>query len=115
MADSLRCGETISRAVGELNQQRCAAIKEKPVTLTTLNEPGVELGGGIRWMMMDGILRVPCWVTGEALDDIEGGNASQRERTARFERHRSKIEQLASQKYLAGEKRPIVMTFDLRR
>jgi hypothetical protein len=66
-------------------------------------------------MMMDGILRVPCWVTGEALDDIEGGNASQRERTARFERHRYKIEQLASQKYLAGEKRPIVMTFDLRR
>jgi hypothetical protein len=67
------------------------------MTLTTLNEPGVELGGGIRWIMMDGIHRVACWVTREALDDIEGGNASQQERTARFGRHRSKIEQLASQ------------------
>jgi Protein of unknown function (DUF1488) len=85
------------------------------VTLTTLNDSGVELAGGIQWIMMDGIRRVVCWVTREALDDIEGGNASQRERTSCFERHRSKIEQLASQKYLAGEKRPIVMSFDLRR
>ena len=85
------------------------------MTLTRLNDSGVELAGGIQCIMMDGIHRVVCWVTREALDDIEGGKASQRERTACFERHRSNIEQLASQKYLAGEKRPIVMTFDLRR
>ncbi len=82
--------------------------------LVTLNEPGMELAGGIRFMMMDGVGRVVCWVSREALDDVEGGNPSQHERTVRFERHRIKIERLASQKYDAGEKSPIVMTFDLR-
>jgi hypothetical protein len=81
--------------------------------LATLNEPGRELAGGIQFMMMDGLARVACWVSREALDDVEGGNSSQHERTVRFERHRLKIEQLARQKYDAGEKSPIVMTFDL--
>jgi hypothetical protein len=85
------------------------------MTLTALDQPGVELAGGIRWIMMDGLHRIECRVTREALDNIEAGNPSQQERTARFERYRSKIEQLASEKYLAGEKRPIVMTYDLRR
>jgi hypothetical protein len=85
------------------------------MTLTTLSEPGVELAGGIQWIMMDGLHRIACWITREALDEVESGNRSQQERTARFERHRRKIEQLANQKYLAGEKRPIIMTFDLRR
>jgi hypothetical protein len=53
-------------------------------------------------------------VSREALDDVEGGNPSQHDRAVRFERHRLKIEQLASKKYEAGEKSPIVMTFDLR-
>ncbi len=82
--------------------------------LTTLNEPGLELAGGIRFIMMDGLACVACWVSREALDDIEGGKPGQHERTVRFERHRLKIEQLASQKYDAGEKSPIVMTFDLK-
>ena len=83
--------------------------------LTTLNEPGLELAGGIRFMMMDGPASVQCWVTREALDNIEGDSdsPSQYQRTVRFERHRLKIEELASQKYDAGEKSPIVMTFDL--
>ena len=81
--------------------------------LTPLNEPGLELAGGIRFMMMDGPASVRCWVTREALDNIEVDSCSQQERTARFERHRLRIEQLASQKYDAGEKSPTVMTFDL--
>jgi hypothetical protein len=83
--------------------------------LTTLNEPGLELAGGIRFMMMDGSASVQCWVTREALDSIGGDchGPSQYERAVRFERHRLKIERLASRKYDAGEKSPIVMTFDL--
>lgn len=81
--------------------------------LATLNEPGQELAGGIRFAMMDGLTRVDCWVSREALDDVEGGRPSQRERTARFDRHRLKIERLASQKYVAGEHSPVVMSFDL--
>ena len=50
------------------------------MTLTALNDSGVELAGGIQWIMMDGFHRVACWITREALDHIEGGNASQRER-----------------------------------
>jgi hypothetical protein len=81
--------------------------------LVTLNEPGIELAGGIRFMMMDGVGRVVCWVSREALDDVEGGTPSQHERTVRFERHRLKIEQIASQKHAAGETSPIVLTYDL--
>ncbi len=81
--------------------------------LTTLNEPGQELAGGIRFMMLDGLTRVVCWVSREALDEVEGGDASQQDRAGRFERHRFKIEQLAGKKYAAGERSPIVMTYDL--
>jgi Protein of unknown function (DUF1488) len=81
--------------------------------LATLNEPGQELAGGMRFTMMDGVSRVVCWVSREALDGVEGGNSSQQDRTARFERHRHSIERLASQKYVAGEHSPVVMSFDL--
>jgi hypothetical protein len=82
--------------------------------LKSLNAPGQELAGGIRFIMMDGVDCVGCWVSLEALNEIEGGDPSQQERTARFERHRPKIEELARQKFDAGEKSPIVMTFDFR-
>ena len=81
--------------------------------LAPLNEPGQELAGGIRFMMLDGPTRVVCWVSREALDEVEGGDASQQDRAERFERHRLKIEQLAGEKYAAGERSPIVMTYDL--
>ena len=45
---------------------------------------------------------------------FDGGNRSQQERMMCFERHRLKIEWLASRKYDAGERSPIVMSFDLR-
>ena len=81
--------------------------------LATLHEPGRELAGGIQFMMLDGLIRVVCWVSREALNEVEGGDASQQERGERFERHRLKIEQLAGEKFAAGERSPIVMTYDL--
>jgi hypothetical protein len=81
--------------------------------LATLNEPGQELAGGIQFMMLDGLTRVVCWISREALDEVEGGDASQQERAERFERHRLRIEQRASEKFAAGERSPIVMTYDL--
>ena len=81
--------------------------------LTTFNEPGQEFAGGIRFTMMDGVIPVNCWITREALDDIEDGKPSQELRIARFERHRFMIERVAGQKYVGGERAPIVMTFDL--
>jgi Protein of unknown function (DUF1488) len=89
--------------------------KGDSMMLATLNEPGRELAGGVQFVMMDGLARVACWVSREALDGVEGGNPSQHDRAVRFERHRLKIEQLASKQYEAGEKSPIVMTFDLGR
>jgi hypothetical protein len=81
-------------------------------SLTALREPPRNFAGGIRFTMMDGPMRVICWVTREALNRIEGGNPSQRDPMVCFERHHLKIEHLASQKYGAGERSPIVMTFD---
>ena len=63
--------------------------------------------------MMDGLTRVVCWVSREALDKVEDGDASQQDRAQRFERHRLKIEQLARKQYAGGERSPTVMTYDL--
>jgi hypothetical protein len=82
-------------------------------TLARLNEPGQNFAGGIQFAMTDGPRRITCWISREALDGIEGGNPSQEGRMLCFGRHRLKIERLASEKYDAGERRPIVMTFDL--
>jgi len=82
-------------------------------TLTALNEPPKNYAGGVRFAMMNGPTRVICWVTREALDRAEDDNSLQQNQIPRFERHRIQIEQLASQKYDAGEQAPIVMTFDL--
>ena len=81
-------------------------------TLRKLDEPGENFVGGVRFTMMDGLARVVCWITSEALDIIDRGNPQQ-DRIESFERHRFKIEHLASKKYNAGEQSPIVMTFDL--
>jgi hypothetical protein len=81
--------------------------------LTALGEPARKFAGGIRFAMMDGGTRVTCWVTGEALDRISRANPCQQDQMVGFERHRLKIEDVASHKYAAGERSPIVMTFDL--
>jgi len=80
--------------------------------LTALNEPGRDFADGIQFTMGDGPARVICWVSREALDAIEGGNPSQHGRRVCFERHRTRLEQIANEKYDAGENSPVVMTFD---
>src|SRR5947209_17679428 len=82
----------IGRPVNAISNTALPALGD-PMTLTTLNEPGIELGGGIQWVMVDGVHRVACWVSQEALDDIEEGDPSQQERLSRFERYRPKLEQ----------------------
>jgi len=44
---------------------------------------------------------------------METGNPSRLDATVIFSRHRVRIEQLASQKFKAGEQSPVVLTFDL--
>jgi hypothetical protein len=58
-------------------------------------------------------IRVLCWVSAEALDRMEEGNPSRLDATVIFNRHRFRIERLASQKFKAGEQSPVVLTFDL--
>jgi hypothetical protein len=95
-------------------QHNFAAVKEHAMhTLRVLREPAQKYAGGIRFTMMDGSRRVICWVSREALDRIKGHDPCQQDPMVCFERHRSKIERLASQKYDAGEPSPIVMSFDL--
>jgi len=94
-------------------QHNLAATKQQAIhKLTAVREPGQNFAGGIRFTMMDGPTRVICWVTREALDHINRGNAYKQDHMVCFERHRRRLERLASQKYDAGERSPIVMTFD---
>src|ERR1700676_3594635 len=95
-------------------QHNIASIKELAMhTLTVLREPAQNFAGGIRFTMMDGSTRVICWVSREALDRLSRGNTCQQDPMVSFEQHRGRIEQLARQRYDAGERSPIVMTFDL--
>jgi uncharacterized protein DUF1488 len=82
-------------------------------TLMALSELPRNYAGGVRFRMMNGLTHVICWVTREALDRAEHEKSAQLNQIPRFERHRIQIEQLASQKYDAGEPEPIVMSFDL--
>jgi hypothetical protein len=82
-------------------------------TLMALSELPKNYAGGVRFRMMNGLTHVICWVTREALDRAEHEKSAQLNQIPRFERHRIQIEQLASQKYDAGELAPIVMSFNL--
>jgi hypothetical protein len=82
-------------------------------SLVTLDDPGRSYAGGVQFTMTGGSIRVLCWVSAEALDRIEGGNPSRLDATVIFNRHRLRIEQLACQKFKAGEQSPLVLTFDL--
>ena len=95
-------------------QQSIAATNERAMaTVTVLREPAQNFAGGIRFTMMDGATLVICWVSREALDRLSRGNTCQQDPMVCFERHRGRIEQLAKQRYDAGERSPIVMTFDI--
>ena len=95
-------------------QQSIAATNEPAMhTVTVLREPAQNFAGGIRFTMMDGPTLVICWVSREALGRLSRGNICQQDPMVCFERHRDRIEQLARQRYDAGERSPKVMTFDL--
>lgn len=81
-------------------------------SLVTLSDPGRGYAGGVLFTMTGGSKLVFCWVSAEALDRIEGGNPSGLDATVIFDRHRLRIEQLACQRFEAGEP-PVVLTFDL--
>ena len=96
------------------SQHNIAAISEHTLhTLTPLREPAQNYAGGIRFTMIDGLTRVICWVSREALDRINRGSPCEQGPMVCFERHRGRIEHLASQRYVAGERSPIIMTFNL--
>ena len=81
-------------------------------TLTAVREPVHTFAGGIQFTLMDGPKRVICWVTGESLDRLRRDNPCQGGPMACFEQNRLKIERLANQKYDAGERSPVVMSYD---
>ncbi|MBS7543196.1 DUF1488 family protein [Ancylobacter oerskovii] len=57
---------------------------------------------------------VPCLVSWEALDRLEGGKAADRaERLNRFEKHRSAIEVAARRKFDASEREVVVEASDV--
>lgn len=94
-------------------QHDIAVIKGHAMhALIALSEPARSFAGGIQFAMMDGPSRVICWVSREALDRIKGHDPCLQDAMACFERHRLRIEHLARQKYEAGERSPIVLSFD---
>jgi Protein of unknown function (DUF1488) len=80
---------------------------------SVLTEPARNFTAGVRFMMIDSATRVTRWVSREALDRIQRGNACQLGPMACFERHHLKLEHVASQKYYAAERSPIVLSFDI--
>jgi Protein of unknown function (DUF1488) len=93
-------------------QHNLAAIKVHAMTLTASKEPAQNFAGGVRFAMMDGAQRIMCWVSREALDRIKGRDHGLNDPMKCFELRRPSIEDLASQKYEAGERSPVVMSFD---
>ena len=95
--------------------QQGIAAANKPAmhTETVLREPAQNFAGGIQFTMKDGPTPVICWVSRETLDRLSRGNTCQQDPVVCFEQHRGRIEQLARQRYDAGERSPKVMTFDL--
>ena len=79
------------------------------MSLKSADEPGLDHGDYIEFVMLDGTKRVPCRVSQEAIDDIEGGKPPPQERMERFNRHRARIEDIARQSYEAGQ-----ASFDVR-
>jgi hypothetical protein len=57
------------------------------MSMKSADEPGLDHGDYIEFVMLDGTKRVPCRVSQEAIDDIEGGKPPSHERMERFNRH----------------------------
>jgi uncharacterized protein DUF1488 len=63
---------------------------------------------GVKFLMADGATEVPCRATRELLEDRFGSNGDQAENEKAFLEHRAAIEQVASDKYDAGQIEPHV-------
>ena len=83
------------------------------MSLKSADEQGVDHGDYIEFVMLDGTKRVPCRVSQEAINDIEGGKPPPQERMERFNRHRARIEDIARQSYEAGQAMPLVTSKQL--
>lgn len=95
------CEIAATTATARLDTAQSAAAWKLPERLmhllATLDEPGRGYAGGVQFTMIGGAIRVPCWVSAEALDRIAGGNPLRSASMAIFNRHRLRIEQLAGQ------------------
>jgi hypothetical protein len=76
------------------------------MSMKSADEPGLDHGDYIEFVMLDGTKRMPCPVSQEAIDNIEGGKPPSHERMERFNRHRARIEDIARQSYEAGQPMP---------
>ena len=83
------------------------------MSLKSAEEPGLDHGEYIEFVMVDGTKWVPCRVSQEAIDDIEGGKPPPQERMELFNRHRARIEDIARQSYEAGQAIPFVTSKQL--
>jgi hypothetical protein len=86
------------------------------VSLKSFDAPGESGDLGVRFIMMDGEKSVACFVSREALEDVEGGKAESAEtRLERFLRHRSTFEMIARDLYETGISGPIIESAHLTR
>ena len=54
---------------------------------------------GIAFAMLDGTKQIPCWISGEALQDFFGAEGTIANMTSKFDANRHRIENVASRKY----------------
>ena len=76
----------------------------------------IEQMGDVHFAMMDGERRIVCRVSGEALDvatAASGGGPKATDAVKCFLKFRERIEKIASKKYDAGDRNPVVTTQDL--
>jgi uncharacterized protein DUF1488 len=90
----------IRLAVSSQDGQIMPLTRSKEQILITMN--------GVKFLMADGATEVPCRATRELLEDRFGSNGDQAEDEKAFLVHRAAIEQVASDKYDAGQIEPHV-------
>lgn len=82
-----------------------------PLTPDPSGEIYVDGFVGVKFAMFDGKKRVVCRASWEGLQDRAAlDHTSQSDVTGTFERHRSKIEEVASGHYDRGDQSPVVLS-----
>jgi uncharacterized protein DUF1488 len=91
------------------HNQGCSYHKDgQTMPLTRSKEQILITMNGVKFLMADGATEVPCRATRELLEDRFGSNGDQAENEKAFLVHRAAIEQVASDKYDAGQIEPHV-------